>query len=732
MKNIFVLIIGMLLIATLTAQQEITLEKIWPPGEFRTERVPGFNFLNDGQHYTRRDNSQINKYDLTTGEKVSTMFDAEQATNDQFSGRFDSYAFSDDEKKIILKTATEQIYRRSSKAFFYVWDFQNQKIQAINPDHKQMYTTFSPDGTKVAYVIENDLYVQNLDTGEEQKVTSDGRWNHIINGSADWVYEEEFSMSKAFWWSPDSKKIAFLRFDESNVKEFTMTNYTGELYPDYETFKYPKVGEDNALVTAHIYNIQSRETVVADAGADADIYYPRLTWTKDPNQLIITKLNRHQNYLQLLSTDAKDGSTEVLLEEKNKYYIDIDDNLTFLEDGKCFIWTSEQDGHHHIYKYNMKGKLEKRLTAGAFDVTSFYGVDEKRKRVYYQAAKNNPMDREVYSVNLNGKNDKLLLGRDGSNSVQFSSTFDFFVWNHSSANEPLSAAVYTNEKKIVRNLVNNDALKSKMKDYDVTPVEFFDFKTSEDILLNGWMIKPPNFDATKEYPLFMTVYGGPGSQTVRDNWTVGNYWWLQMLAQKGYVIVSVDNRGTGARGEEFKKMTYLQLGKYETIDQIEAAKYLGGLDYIDENRIGIFGWSYGGYMSSNCILHGNDVFKAAIAVAPVTNWKWYDTIYTERYMRTKAENEDGYHDNSPVNYADKLLGSYLLVHGGSDDNVHFQHSAEMAKSLISANKQFDTYYYPNRNHGIYGDNARIHLYTKMTNFIEQNLGPGVVTKSSRP
>lgn len=732
MKNFVALTLTLLMLYPLHSQKEINLDLIWNSGEFRTDRVPGFNFLKDGKHYSKRDGLKINKYDLTSGEIVSTIFDAGEVNTDAFPGRFVSYAFSGDEQKIVLKTATEAIYRRSSKANYFIWDIANKEIKEVNSNTKQMYVTFSPDAQKIAYVIDNNLYTQDLANGKVTQVTNDGKFNHIINASADWVYEEEFAMSKAFWWSPDSKKIAYLRFDETHVKEFTMTNYTGELYPEYETFKYPKVGEDNALVTAHIYNLDSGKTVVADAGADKDIYYPRLTWTEDPNQLVITKLNRHQNHLQLLSTDAATGATLVLLEEKNEYYIDVDDNLTFLDDGKHFIWTSEKDGYHHIYKYDMKGREKAQLTSGNYDVTAFYGVDQKRKKVYYQAAKKNAMDREIYSVDLKGRSSRALADSDGTNGAQFSSTFDYYVRSHSGANDPLKAAVYTIDNRKVRDLVDNEALKMKMQQYNASPVEFFDFETSEGARLNGFMIKPPNFDPSKKYPLFMYVYGGPGSQTVFDRWSIRDYWWYQMLAQQGYIIASVDNRGTGARGEAFKKMTYLELGKYETVDQIEAAKYLGSQSYIDERNIAIFGWSYGGYMTSNCILHGNDVFKAAIAVAPVTNWKWYDTIYTERYMRTEAENPDGYHDNSPVNFAEKLKGAYLLVHGNSDDNVHFQHAAEMAAALISANKQFDTYFYPNRNHGIYGDNARRHLYTKMTNFLHENIGQNRPSEYIRP
>ena len=510
-------------------------------------------------------------------------------------------------------------------------------------------------------------------------VTNDGEYNHLINGSADWVYEEEFSFAKAFFWNTDGSKIAYLKFDESAVPEFTMTNYREGLYPEYQTFKYPKVGEKNATVTAHIYNLSQKTTTDFGFDKNQDHYVPRLKWSKDNNTLIIYHLNRHQNHLRLFKANATDGSMVQLLEEKNQYYIDITDDIRFLKDGKHFIWSSEQSGYNHLYLYNMDGQLVHTLSSGEYDVTNFYGVDEKNQLAFYQAAEKNPMERQVFSVGLDGKSKHAVADNTGTNNVQFSPTFDYFINTHSGINTPPSYKLYDRKLNLLRTLEDNQALKEIMQSDQTQNVEFFNFKTPEDIKLNGYMVKPPNMKAGQKYPVFMYVYGGPGSQNVTDSWKGQNYWWFQMLAQQGYVVACVDNRGTGARGEEFKKMTYLQLGKYETLDQTDAAKYLASLDFIDEKRIGIFGWSYGGYMSSLCILKSNDIFKMAIAVAPVTNWKWYDTVYTERYMRTVEENPKGYKLNSPVNFAERLKGKYLLIHGMGDDNVHFQHTAEMGQ-----------------------------------------------------
>lgn len=711
----------------LSGQKAITVEDIWQKYTFYGKSVPGFNFQNDGKHYTRLEGNQIKQYDLTTGKFTKVLFDGTNKVVEQYSDegqtevplKIDSYTFSEDESKMLISTGTEAIYRRSSKAHAYVLDMKTGNLMNVATGGKQMYTNFTTKADKVAYVRNNDLYMTSLANGKEQRITKDGKWNHIINGSADWVYEEEFSMAQSFQWSPDGSKIAFLRFDESQVKEFTMQLYHDGMYPKHETFKYPKVGEDNAVVTVHIFDVATGKITKVDTG-DAE-YFPRIFWTNNSDQLVVFKMNRHQNELELLLTDAATGKTSMLLKETDEYYIDIHDNLRFLEDGKHFLWTSEKDGYNHIYLYNMDGTLKKQLTKGNFDVTGFYGYDEKNKLVFYQAAEDSPMERQVYCVDLKGKKNKKITSAAGTNNAQFSSTFDYYVTTHSTANEPSSYTVYNRKGKKLRVIEDNAGIQTLQQTYGTTPVEFFNFKTSEAVELNGYMIKPPNFDANKKYPVFMYVYGGPGSQTVQNSFGGFNYWWFQMLAQKGYLVVSVDNRGTGARGAEFKKMTYLQLGKYETMDQIEAAKYLGGLSYVDKERIGIFGWSYGGYMSSLCLFKGADVFKTAIAVAPVTNWKWYDTIYTERYMRTEEDNPEGYKNNSPVYFANLMKGNFLLVHGLADDNVHVQNSMEMVSALVKAGKQFDSYFYPNRNHGIYGGNTRHHLYTKMTNFILENL-----------
>ncbi len=722
-KLSFSILILIILTPFLTAQKAISLEDIWRDYTFYPKSVPGFRVLNDGQHYTRLEDNAINQYSLATGEQTTTIFQADMVRGEgSFSGKIDGYTFSDDEQRILIQTDNEQIYRRSSRGTFYVWDRENSTITPLSENGKQLYATFSPNAQKVAFVRDNNMFVKDLNTGTEKAITTDGQTNSIINGTTDWVYEEEFAFVKAFQWSPDGKKIAYMRFDESEVREFTMTMHRDDAYPEYVTFKYPKVGEQNAIVTVHIYDITSGTTTNVALGDEWPEYYiPRISWTKDTSQLCIFYMNRHQNDLRLLLADAETGRTRVLLRETNPYYIDVDDDLTFLEDGKHFIWTSEQDGYNQIYLYTMDGEVAQKLTPDAYDVTAFYGVDEANGMVYYQAAEPSPLERHVYAVNLKGRKKTRLTSLDGWNDAQFSSTFDYFVLTHSTVNSAPVYAVYDRSGAQVRLIEDNAGMADLQGEYGWSQIEFFSFTTSEGVELNGKMIQPAAMEEGKKYPVMMFVYGGPGSQTVKNQWDAFNHWWFQMLAQQGYVVVSVDNRGTGARGQEFKKMTYQQLGKFETIDQIETARYLGSLPYIDADRIGIWGWSYGGYMSSLCILKGNDVFKSAIAVAPVTNWKWYDTIYTERYMRTDDENPEGYKDNSPVYFADRLKGNYLLIHGMADDNVHFQNAAEMANALVRHNKQFETYFYPNRNHGIFGGLTRLHLYTKMTNFITSTL-----------
>jgi len=730
MKNITCFITTLIFItSTAFAQKTITLEDVWQKGTFSAKSAPGFNFMNDGKHYTLQEGSKIQQYDLTTGNLVETILDASTLANTAgFTGEMQGYDLSADEQKLLLSSELEPLYRHSFKGKFFVYDRQSKTLKSIFEGGKISLAILNPQGTKVAFVFENNLYIKDLAADKTTQVTMDGKINSIINGGMDWVYEEEFALTQGYQWAPDGQRLAFYRFDESAVKEFTLQMYYNELYPENVTFKYPKVGETNSTVTVHIYDLNSGKTIKTDANPEADQYIPRIYWTTNPKQLCILRMNRLQNQLDILLTDVETGATKKIFTETSKWYVDeaILDNVTFLKDGKNFLMTSERDGWRHVYLHDMSGKQIRQLTKGNWEVSTLYGVDEKRGLVYFQSTEESPMERQVYTVNLDGKNKKTLAATLGTNSANFSSTYDYYVLTHSNINTPPTYTVYDQAGKQVRVVEDNKALKSKISEFRVTNAEFFKFKTSENVELNGWMIKPTGFKENRRYPVLMFVYGGPGSQKVVDAYTSGNYWWFEMLAQQGYVVACVDNRGTGGRGEEFKKMTYLQLGKYETVDQIEAAKYLGTLPFVDKQRIGIFGWSYGGYMSSLCLFKGADVFNTAIAVAPVTNWKWYDSIYTERYMQTEKENAAGYQDNSPANFADRLKGDYLLVHGLGDDNVHFQHTAEMANALIKANKQYDTYFYPNRNHSISGGNTRLHLYTKMTNFLNEKLkGPDV-------
>ncbi len=712
------------------AQKAITLEDIWKEGAFAPNGIPGFNFQDDGVHYTRLENNAIVQYDLRNGEQTATLFAPHMVveTAKGWKKSFDGYQFSSDGSKILLATGTEPIYRWSTQSEYFIFDQKSKALSRLNFGTKQRYATFSPDANKVAFFMDNDLYIKELSTGKIAKITQDGKINEIINGGSDWVYEEEFELVKAFEWSPDGKYLAYFRFDESEVPEMTMEMYKGGVYPELVKFKYPKVGEKNAQVTAHIFDVaagRATKVQIPDRAEGLDDYLPRLVWVPG-NQLCLTWMNRHQNHQKLFLAEAGSGITKLLLEEKNQCYIDLHE-VCFLPNGSGFIVQSEKSGFNHLYLHDLSGKEVVALTKGNWDVTDLYGVDTKNECLYYQAAAEKPMQREIYQVNLKGQKTKMIGQLGGVQSAQFSTTFDYFVHTQSTLNSPPQYQVLDRKGNKIRSLEANEALAAKQMEHGVQPLTFFNFKTTENVDLNGWILKPnaPQYQNQK-LPLLMFVYGGPGSQQVLDQWKGNNYWWFQMLAQQGYVVACVDNRGTGGRGEAFKKITYKQLGHYETIDQIEAAKYLGTLPYIDAGRIGIFGWSYGGYMSSLSILKGSGTFQSAIAVAPVTNWKWYDSVYTERYMQTHAENKVGYEENAPTNFVESLSGKYLLVHGLGDDNVHFQHSAEMTNHLILANKPFDSMIYPNRNHGINGGNARLHLYAKMTRFLEESL------KNSRP
>ncbi|MEN8819095.1 MAG: S9 family peptidase [Polaribacter sp.] len=700
-----------------TGAKNISLENIWD-GTFSTQRMNALNSMN-GDFYSllnfdRTNNSTtIDVYSYQTLEKVKTLVNSKDIAG---LARFSSYRFNNDETKLILGTNFEKIYRRSFKGTFYAYDIASKKVSLIGKNIQE--PVFSPDNKKVAYAKDNNIFIKNLGTNKVTQITNNGKKNQIINGITDWVYEEEFGFVRAFEWSNDSQNIAFLRFNESQVPTFSMDMVGNQNYPEQQVFKYPKAGEKNAMVTLHLYGVSSKSTRQIELGAYE--YIPRIKWSNDADVLVATTLNRHQNNLKLHKVNAIKASASLLLNEIDKAYIDITDNLTFLNDNS-FIWTSEKDGFNHIYHYDFSGKLINQITSGNWEVTNYYGFNKDKKTIYYQSVENGSTNRGVYSIGLNGNNKKLLSNKEGTNTASFSTNLNYFINTYSSAVTPPIYTLYSAEGEMLKVIKDNVALKEKLSEYKMSPKEFSTLEINGNEL-NMWMLKPADFDENKKYPLFMFQYSGPGSQQVANRWNGSNDYWHNMLAQKGMIVVCVDGRGTGFKGSDFKKSTYLNLVKYETEDQIAAAKKLAERSYIDAENIGIWGWSFGGHMSTNSLLKGNDIFTTAIAVAPVTSWRFYDTVYTERFLRTPQENPGGYDDNSPVNYADKLKGNYLLVHGTGDDNVHVQNSYRMINSLIEANKQFDMFIVPDRTHGIYkGKNTRLNLYTKMTNFVEKHL-----------
>lgn len=724
MKLTKITLLLLLLVTSVFGQQKISVEAIFN-GEFTAKRMDELQSMKNTNQYTvlNADESsasmQIDLFDFATLKKVATLID----TKNQYKllGGIDSYTFSSDEKKILIANNTNQIYRYSFTADYFLFDLVSKELTKILEQVQE--PTFSPDGKKIGYVKENNLYIYDIASNTNSQITTDGKKNAIINGITDWVYEEEFAFVRAFDWSKDSKKLAYIRFDESQVPEFSMSVFGKNLYPKIETFKYPKAGEKNSIVSLHLYNVDTKATKKVDLRQYNDFYIPRIEWTNDANVLSAKILNRHQDNLDLLFVDGTTATTKVVLNEKDKAYIDFvdSDNLTFLKDNS-FIWTSEKDGFNHIYLYDKTGKLRNQVTKGNWEVTEYYGFDEKTNTVFYQSVENGAINRDVYRISLDGNNKVRLSQNVGTNAATFSPNFQYFINTFSSTTQPTTYTL--NESKTgnqIQVIENNEELATKLKEYNLPQKEFFVMKTEKGNELNAWIMKPKDFDTSKKYPVFMYQYSGPGSQQVNNEWNNSDDYWFMMLSQQGYIVACVDGRGTGYKGADFKKVTYQQLGKYEVEDQIDAAKVIGNYPFVDKSRIGIWGWSYGGFMSSNCILKGNDVFKMAIAVAPVTNWRFYDNIYTERYMRTPQENPSGYDDNSPINFANNLKGKFLLIHGSGDDNVHVQNSMQMMEAMIQANKQFDSQIYPDKNHGIRGGKTRIQLYNKMTIFIKNNL-----------
>ncbi|MCB0494761.1 MAG: DPP IV N-terminal domain-containing protein [Cyclobacteriaceae bacterium] len=723
MKRVL-LLAGLLVTSVLGfAQKQITVEDIYGKGTFRSRSVYGINWMNDGRYYSALRGNAIVKFDVTSGEEVETILDG----NTLNPGiQIASYEFNADERYIVLLTDRESIYRRSYTAIFYLYDRDTKTLRKLDDD-RIAYATVSPDGTKVAYTKDNNLYYVNLADMSRVQVTSDGEKNSIINGSTDWVYEEELSFTKAFFWSPDSKKLAYYRFDETEVPEYTLQYWNhGQLYPENYTYKYPKAGEKNSEVQILVYHLDSRKKVNVDIGNEKDIYIPRMNWTYDPNVLSVRRMNRLQNKLDILHANADTGATKLIIQEKSDTYVDVEltDDLTYLKDGKHILLSSERDGYKHFYLYTIDGQLVRQITKGNWEVASFVGVDQNSKTpiIYYTSKEESPLQTYFYSIDLNGKNKRKLSTHTGVNRVNMSNDFQYYINYFSNSTTPNTVELYaTRGNKMIKVLEDNARLKEAAKEYGLVDKEFYTFTNETGDVLNGYMLKPRDFDPNKKYPVLMFQYSGPGSQNVTDSWGGSNYYWHQMLVQKGIIVSVVDGRGTGGRGAEFKKQTYKKLGRLEVEDQIASANYLASLPYVDGSRIGIWGWSFGGYMSSLAMMEGADVFAMGIAVAPVTSWRYYDTIYTERFLSTPQLNPEGYDDNSPTTVADKLKGKFLLIHGTGDDNVHFENAVALQDKLISEGKQFSSFYYPDRAHGIYKDNARVHLFTMMTNFVLDNL-----------
>ncbi len=703
------------------SSDQITLEQIFRDFMFTPNTIDHIRPMNNGEYYMVLEDSKfIVRYDYLTGESTDTLFSLDKIENTDITSITD-YSFSLEESVILITGEQHAIYRHSYSSNFYVYQREKDQLTPVFSEGEQQLASVSPDGSKVSFVYENNLYVKDIETNSITPITTDGLLNSIIYGKTDWVYEEEFTLTTGHYWSPDSRKIAFYRFDESRVKEFNMTYYE-DLYPEWYKYKYPKAGEENALVDIFVYNIDKSSLTRMETGESKERYVPRIKWLPNSQELCVTELNRLQNEAKLRIADISSGQSTVFYTETNDKFISefTDDFVTFIDSGKKALIMSEKDGFMHIYQYTLDGTLLNQVTKGKWEVDEFYGLDEQNGILYYSSTEISPLERQIYSIRLDGSEKTKISAKKGVNSLQFNSDYTSYLLVHSDANTPFTYEIYNKENEFIRNLENNSLLREFMNSFGFVEKEFFSFKPDHGIALNGYKILPPNFKKKRQYPVLIYVYGGPESQLVLDEWS-NRMPWFQYLAQHGYIVVCLDNRGTDGRGEAFKKSTYMQLGNLETYDQIALAEYLAEQAYVDKNRIGVFGWSYGGYMSLLCLLKGNHIFKTGIAVAPVTNWRYYDTIYTERFMRTPQENAKGYDENSPINFVNNLKGNLLLIHGMADDNVHFQNSVVFTQKLVDANKQFEMQFYPNKNHGIYGGNTTFHLYKRMSDYILNSL-----------
>lgn len=725
MKNIFfqslILILFHLAGSSLWATQPLDLETIFREYRFYPGTVSGYRSLANGKNYTViEEGNRIVQYDYGTGSQSHVIFDGTDYDIKDLQN-ITEYAFSSDESRILLTTRKVALYRYSFYSYHYVYDRETDSVIAVNPEHRQRLASLSPDGKHVAYVLDNNMYLCDLQNGHTRQITYDGEINKIINGAPDWVYEEEFALEKAYSWSSDSKYIAYYRFDESEVPEYTIPMYAG-LYPELNTYKYPKAGEKNSQVEICVYTLQGDSTRVLSTGNDPERYVPRIFWHPGYAKLGVCLLNRRQDHLNVLLYDIEHGDHDTIYTEvSNTYITETDDHsFTFLSGSDRFIAKTDRDGYMHLYLYDLKGELVSQITSGEWEVTNLLGIDENAGWIYYSSNEESPLEQHLYRTGFDGTGTQKLTTTPGSYHADFSSDFSFSLVRFSDANTPYRYSIHDGEGGLIREIENNERVVEEMQHYGFTEKQFFSFRNEDGVLLYGYMILPPAFRERKKYPVLVYTYGGPSVQLVKNEWS-NRMAWFQYLGQQGYIVVCIDNRGSDGRGTDFKKIHYLQLGKFETADQIALARYLTGLRYVDSERIGIFGWSYGGYLSLLCMTKGNEYFKTGIAVAPVTNWRFYDTIYTERYMRKPSENASGYDDNSPINHISELKGNLLLIHGMGDDNVHLQNSAELIKELVSRDKVFDSEFYPNKNHGIYGGNTTYHLYHRMTEYILENL-----------
>jgi len=722
------LLLCIMVVATLVTfgqSKKITIDDIWKDYKFYPRGVAGYTAMPKSDYYTVVKRAGIERYSFATGERVDMLLsneDLSRLSNGAVNiSKVSSYEFSSDERRMMIAVDEESIWRRSSLAFYYVYDLVNKTLTMVADTNTKLHFAFlSEDGSKVLFARDCDLFYQDMTTGKITQITNDGRENAILNGYADWVYEEELDMSSAASWSPDGTKIAFLRFDESRVKEYNFALYDN-LYPTDFKYKYPKAGEDNSLVDVYIYDVASAQLTKIDLGDNTNCYFPRVYWLPNSQDAVVLKLNRHQNQLDFIRYNTVTKNQDIIYTDKNDKWLDVTDNYYFLKDGKTMIVTSERDGFNHIYKVTLGGEI-KQLTSGRWEVNEIQYVNEAKKQIYYLSNESGVLNRDLYVVSFDGKKKTMLSSGDGWNQTSFSPNGNFYRNQYSNLNTLPKYTIRDAKGKELRVLNDNKNVQETMNEYGFVQREIISFTTEDGTQLNGWMMKPANFNPNKKYPVMMNCYGGPGSQQVQNAYNGAmDLAFYQMLAQHGYISVCVDGRGTATRGDEFKKVIYQQMGKYEAIDQIATANWLKKQSYVDGDRIGIWGWSFGGYLSALSLFRGEDAFKMAISVAPVTNWRYYDNIYTERFMRTPQENPEGYDLNSPTTYASQLKGKYLLIHGTADDNVHFQNAMELIKGLNEAGVEYEQFFFPNKNHFILGGNSRAYLYTKLAKFIFENL-----------